>query len=325
MKPFEYIRPNTLKEALAILSDGKKTHLLAGGTDLLGEMKRGAIEPERLLNLKSIQGLTGIRQESDGWLTIGALATLSDIAEHPIVRQHYPLLVQAIEQTATPQIRNIATLGGNLCQRPRCWYYRHPDFPCLRKFGENCFAVEGQNRYHAIFGGHRCYIVHPSDAASALVALDARVQIAHSKGSRTVPLCEFFVAPRNSLIQENILLPHEILTEIQLPAPPPNARGSYLKAAERKATDFALASVALHLADEGKRLNHLRIVLGGVAYQPWRVPHAEAILLGEELSEENIRRACEAACQGAKPLRHNAYKIPLVKGLLRKALREQMN
>ena len=160
MKPFEHMTPNTLEEALTILSDGGATHILAGGTDLLAEMKRGTIAPQRLLNLKSVPGLNGIRQESDGWLTIGALARLSDIAEHPLVMQHYPLLVQAIEQTATPQIRNVATLGGNLCQRPRCWYYRHPDFPCLRKYGEICFAVGGENQYHAIFGGRRCYPVY---------------------------------------------------------------------------------------------------------------------------------------------------------------------
>ena len=152
MKPFEYITPKTLDEALAVLSDGEETHILAGGTDLLAEMKRGTVTPQRLLNLKSIQGLDFMRQESDGGLTIGALARLSDIAEHPLVTRHYPLLVQAIEQTASPHLRNVATLGGNLCQRPRCWYYRHPDFPCLRKHGESCFAVWGQNRYHDIFG-----------------------------------------------------------------------------------------------------------------------------------------------------------------------------
>ena len=320
MKPFEYSTPKTLDEALAILRDEEGVRILSGGTDLIGEMKRGTISPQRLLSLKSVQGLDSIRQDSHGRVALGSLATLSDIAEHALVRQQYPLLVQSIARTASLQIRNIATLGGNLCQRPRCWYYRHPHFPCFRKHGESCFAVRGQDRYHAIFGGHRCFMVHPSDPASALMALDARVQIARSEGSRTVPLHEFFIGPHERLTQENILTPHEILTEIQLSPSPPDARSIYLKVAERKAIDFALASVALHLAWKGTRVNHARIVLGGVAPVPWRVPHVEEILLDEELSEEKIGPMCEAVLEGARPMRHNANKIPLVKGLLRKAL-----
>ena len=332
MKSFEYIAPKTLDEALAILSDDEGTRLFAGGTDLLGEMKRGVIAPEKLLDLKSVGGLEIIRQEPDGGLAIGSLATLSEIAENPLVKQSYPLLVQAIEQTASPQIRNVATLGGNLCQRPRCWYYRHPDFPCLRKHGESCFAVWGNSRYHAIWGGNRCFIVHRSDPAAALMALDAHTQIAYSEGIRAVPLREFFVTPGENLTQETVLQPNEILTGIKLPPPLPNARGIYLKVAERKATDFALASVALHLAWEGTRINHARVVLGSVAPVPWRLQHVEEILLGDELSQdfdkalptpskEKIQLACEGAVEGAKQIRHNGYKIPLVKGLLRKALR----
>lgn len=322
MKPFEYITPATLDEALAILREDDGARVLAGGIDLLGAMKRGVSAPERLLNLKSIQALDGIRQEPDGSLTIGALTKLSAIAVHPVVAQQYPLLTQAVRQTATPQVRNTGTLGGNLCQRPRCMHYRHPDFSCVRKLGEGCFAVRSQDRYHAIFGGDRCFMVHPSDTAPALIALDAQVVIVQADGSRTIPLGAFFVGPGESLTRENVLTPHEILTEIRLPPPPEGARGVYLKVAERKTTDFALAGVALHLAWNGPRVSHARIVLGGVAPVPWRVPQAEALLLDETLSDDRIRRSCEAAVEGARPIGRNDYKIPLVKGLIRKGLRQ---
>jgi len=320
VKPFAYAGPETLDQALALLSAEADARLLAGGTDLLGAMKRGISAPPQLVNLKSVPGLDAIRREADGTLSIGALARLSDIVEHPLVVERYPLLVQAIQQTATPQVRSVGTLGGNLCQRPRCWYYRHPDFPCARRRGEGCFAVGGRNRYHAIFGGSGCFIVHPSDAAPALIALDARVQIAGPDGSRTLPLAEFFIGPDQSLTQENALAPAEILTQVQLPAPPAEARGVYLKAAERRASDFALASVAAHLAWKNEQVTRARIVLGGVAPVPWRVPHAEALLLDQELSDETVGRACAAAVEGARPMRHNAFKIPLVRGLLKKAL-----
>ncbi len=318
MKTFEYITPETIDEALELLGEGAQ--ILAGGTDLLGEMKRGLATPKRLINLKGIQGLADIRSIPDGFLTIGSLATLSHLAEHPLVAQHYPLLIEALQRTASPQIRNIATVGGNLCQRPRCWYYRHSAFPCIRKHGEGCFAMGGQDRYHAIFGGHRCFIVHPSDLAPALMALDAEVRIAHADDSRIVPLTDFFVGPRDSLTQENILTRQEILTAIRIPVPPDNAYGTYLKVSERKATDFALASVAVSIAWLDTQVTHARVVLGGVAPVPWRVKQVEEMLIGDELSGKRIERACERAVDDATPLRHNRYKVALVKGLLRKAL-----
>ena len=317
MKPFTHFRPGSLDEALALLREEEGSVLLAGGTDLLGQMKRGLSAPRRLINLKSVPGLNQLHREADGVLSIGAVARLSEVADHPLITTCYPLLSQAIQRTATPQIRNLGTLGGNLCQRPRCWYYRHPDFSCVRKHGDGCFAVSGQNRYHAILGGHRCFIVHPSDTAPALIALDARVEIAHTGGRRELPLHQFFTGPGESLTQETVLTPHEILAEIRLPVPPPGGQGVYLKAAERRAADFALASVALYLARESACA---RLVLGGIAPVPWRVPQAEALLLGEDLSDQTIRRICEAAVQGAAPLRQNAFKLPLIKGLIKTAL-----
>lgn len=320
MRAFEYVTPETLEEALGLLQEGEGSCVLAGGTDLLGVMKRQVSAAQRLISFRSLPELAGIRHAADGGMSIGAFTRLSEIAEDPLAVENFPLLVQAIGQTATPQIRNVGTLGGNLCQRPRCWYYRHADFPCVRKQGEGCFAVAGQNRFHAIFGGRGCFIVHPSDAAPALIALGARVRIAGADGERALPLEEFFIGPDDSLTRENVLAPHEILTEIQLPAPVANARGLYLKAMERKATDFALASVALYLALDETDLSHVRIVLGGVAPLPWQLPKVEAFLRKEGLSDEVIRRAGDMAVEDAQPMRHNAFKVPLVKGLLKKAL-----
>jgi len=320
MRAFDYIAPGTLEEALeALRREGSCA--LAGGTDLMGAMKRGTSAPRLLVDLKSVPGLAGIRREPDGFLSIGALTVLDEVAGDALVAAHCPLLVLAIEQAATPQIRNVGTLGGNLCQRPRCWYFRHPDFSCLHRSGKECFAVSGQNRYHAIFGGRGCFITHPSDTAPALIALDARVRIAGHDGSRELPLAEFFVGPDQDPTRETILNADQILTQIRIPPPPAGARGLYLKASERRSADFALASAAVLLAWQSGQITHARIVLGGVAPIPWRVPRAEAIIRDEGPGEAAIRRACEAAAEDARPMSRNAYKVPLVKGLLGKALR----
>jgi len=321
MKPFAYTAPTTLDEALTSLTRGDNPHLLAGGTDLLGSVRRGIDSPGHLINLKSIPELTGIHQTDDG-LTIGAATRLSDIAEDPLVIEQYPILTQAIAQTATPQIRNTGTIGGNLCQRPRCWYYRHPDFPCVRKQGEGCFAVGGRNRYHAIFGGHGCFIVHPSDCAPALITLDAQVKIAGPDGCRELPLSDFFIGPEKNLTSETALTPNEILTQIRISPPVSNSIGVYLKASERRATDFALVSVAIVLTQQGAQITHARVVLGGVAPIPWRAPKVEEILLKQGISAESIQQTCAAAIEDAHPMSQNAYKLPLLKGLLKKALHQ---
>jgi xanthine dehydrogenase YagS FAD-binding subunit len=320
MRAFTYTAPNTLDEALAALAEGDEPRLLAGGTDLLGSARRGIEAPDHLINLKSIPELTGIHQTSDNGLAIGAATRLSDVAENPLVSENFPILAQAIAQTATPQIRNTGTLGGNLCQRPRCWYYRHPDFPCVRKQGEGCFAVGGQNRYHAIFGGHGCFIVHPSDSAPALIALDARVEIAGPDGCRELPLSDFFVGPEENLTGETALAPNEILTHIHIPPPVSGSTGVYLKASERRATDFALVSVAVVLARQDVQITSARVILGGVAPIPWRVPKAEGIIVKQGISAESIQQACEAAVEDAHPMSQNVYKVQLMKGLLKKGI-----
>ena len=320
MKPFTYTAPTTLDEALTSLERGEEPRLLAGGTDLLGTARRGIETPDHLINLKSIPELTGIHQTPDNGLTIGAIPRLSDVAENQLVVENYPILVQAIAQTATPQIRNTGTIGGNLCQRPRCWYYRHPDFPCVRKRGEGCFAVGGKNSYHAIFGGHGCFIVHPSDTAPALIALGARVEIIGPGGSRELPLSDFFVGPEENLTGETALAPNEILTRIHLPPPASGSTGLYLKASERRATDFALVSVAVVLARQDAQITHARVVLSGVAPIPWRLPKVEEILLERGTSAESIQQTCDTAVEGAHTMSQNAYKLTLLKGLLKKAL-----
>lgn len=320
MNAFDYVIPHSLEDAVAVLARGDDARIFAGGTDLLCAMKQGIATPMCLVNLKAIPGLNAIRLAPDGALELGALVTLGDLAMHPLVRERHPIVSQAAGRIATPQVRNAATLGGNLCQRPRCMYFRHPDYACVRREGKGCFAPGGQNRYHAIFDGHRCYMAHPSDLAPALIACDADVVIAGKEGVRVAPMGEFFMPPREDPTRETILGPCEIATGVRVPPPVRGTTGVFLKASERKATDFALVSVAVTLSLEAGQVTRARIALGAVAPIPWRVPWAEDCLLGEPLSDAAIRSACEAAVEDARPLRENAYKIALTKGLLKKAL-----
>jgi xanthine dehydrogenase YagS FAD-binding subunit len=223
-----------------------------------------------------------------------------------------------VASVATPQLRNQGTLGGNLCQRPRCWYFRG-QFQCRRKGGDTCFAEAGQSQYHGIFGGSQCYIVHPSDTAPALVALDAKVNIWGRRGTRLVPISSFFVLPKDSLVKENVLEPGEIVTEILLDAPPAGARSTYRKVRERASFDFALAGAAIVLVMAGGKVKTARVVLGGVAPVPWRSTEAEKEVVGTSLDAAVIAAAAEAAVKGAVPMADNGYKVPLVRGMLEEA------
>lgn len=323
MKPFEYVNPKNVGEAAQALGterDGAK--ILAGGTDLLGEMKDYVVTPSRLVNVKRLPGLNKIEQNKDGSLKLGALVTLAQIFEDAAVRQRFPVLTQAIAVSAMPQIRNAGTIAGNLCQRPRCWYYRDEHVVCLKKGGNKCYAVEGENQYHAILGGGPCYIVHPSDPAPALVALGASVVISNGAKTRTVPLSEFFVLPRENVHRENVLAQNEIITHVLVPAPAAGTKSVYVKEREKDSYDWALASAAVVVSPspDGRTVGTARIILGGVAPVPWRAAEAEKTLVGQPLSAQTIARAAEAALAGAQPLTKNAYKLPLTQTVVRRAL-----
>jgi xanthine dehydrogenase YagS FAD-binding subunit len=321
MRAFEYVKPMTVAEAVRELgrswADAK---ILAGGIDLLGELKEGIIAPQRIVNIKGISGLRYIRFSEKEGLRLGALVTLEEIETHQVIRQRYTALAEAAHSVGTPQIRNVGTIGGNLCQRPRCWYYRDEHTKCLKKGGPICFAYNGENKYHAILGGGPCYIVHPSDCAPALIAFRASVTVVSPRGQRTVPLEEFFVLPSRRLDHETILEPDEIVTEIQVPAPAPNTRSTYLKFKERDSHDFAIVGAAVVMRLRGKVCEDVRIVLSGVAPIPWRSPEAEAVLKGKAITPELAEQAGKAAVAKAQPLSQNAYKVPLTQAIVKQAI-----
>ena len=327
MKSFTLVNPATLDGALEALVQAmdrrgrSKAALLAGGQDLLTEMKEHLAEPEKLVNLKGVPGLAAI-QADGAVLRIGALATLEAVEAHPQVRERAPALALAAGTVASPQIRSVGTVGGNLCQRPRCWYYRIEEAKCIKKGGAECFSYSGRNKYNAIFGGGPSYIVHPSDLATALTTLDAQVVLLSPKGTQTLPIERFFTLPsEGSVLRENVLKPDEILVEVQVPLDA-LARGSaWSKFKERASYDWALASVCAAVEKDGPLVKRARLTLGGVAPIPWRVPAAEALMVGKALEAGTIAAVCEEALRGAEPLSDNGYKVPLAKGLLTRVLR----
>jgi xanthine dehydrogenase YagS FAD-binding subunit len=253
-------------------------------------------------------------------LRLGALTPLSAVEDHPAVISQWPLLQQALKCTATLQLRNMGTFGGNLCQHPRCWYYRNPLSLCWLKGGEFCWAARGENHYHTILGKALCHAPHPSDLAPALMALQARIKIASPAGEREVSLEELYQEPLPEKRRMKVLEPGEIITEISVPPPPQGSRGIYLKAMDRKAWAFALISVAAVLVFDGDTMTEGRLVLGGAATVPWRAKEAESILRGRKFSEGLCGEVAESALREARPLRGNQYKIPLAKALIRRAL-----
>jgi xanthine dehydrogenase YagS FAD-binding subunit len=231
------------------------------------------------------------------------------------------VLAEAAEGVATPQIRNVGTLAGNICQRPWCWYYRN-GFPCLKNGGTSCFSVTGENQFHAIFGGGPSYIVHPSDTAPALVALDARFRIVGPSGERVVPAADFFVLPRENAARENVLADDEVLADIRLPRISGGAKSTYHKVLDREAWTHAVVSAAIVLDMDGAVCRTARVVLGGVAPIPWRLPEVEKLLAGQRITPALAARAAETSVQGARPLAKNGYKIPLTKGVIERTLTE---
>ncbi len=314
---FSYIRAQSLDEALAQLeSDG--TRVSAGGTDLLGCLRDRVFDCSKIVSLSAVDTLRGITANGAG-LRIGALTRIAEIAANPLINERYAVLAQAAGAVASPQLRNQGTIGGNVCQKPRCWYYRG-EFHCKRKGGDTCYALAGENQYHCILGGAGCYIVHPSDTAPALVALNATVRIAGRDGTRTVPIEAFHVSPRDDVQRETVLRSGEIVTAIDIPAPPRGFRSSYRKVRARGSWDFALAGVALALQFDGATVRAGRVALSGAAPVPWRATAVEQAIVGKRLTPDVAARAGEAAVEGATPLKRNGYKVPLVRNVVREAL-----
>lgn len=319
MENFEYIDVTSLKQLPEVL--GKKwgeSAILAGGTDLLDRLKERIATPKQVVNIKHIKELQGMRNGSG--LEIGALVTISEIAANKDIGGKYPVLAEAAASIATPQLRNMGTIGGNLCQRPRCWYFRSKDYHCLKKGGAKCYAAEGLNKYHAIFGGGPCFIVHPSDSAPALIALEASIKKYGPDGEQKILLEDFFQLPYSNLLTENVMKPNEVITKIIIPEPQPDTRSTYLKFREKLSLDFAVSSVAAVVQLRGSQVRKARIVLGGVAPIPWRVQDAEAALEGKSFTDANIQKAADAAVAGADPMEYNEYKIHLTRNLVRRAL-----
>jgi len=322
MKALTNANPPDLRAAVALAQQarraGREAAIAGGGSDLLGMMKDRLITPDVIVNLKAVKGLDQIKAEGSG-LTIGALATLDAIGRHPIIRQRYQVLAEAADGVATPQIRNVASIAGNVCQRPWCWYYRN-GFNCFKAGGNVCYSVSGENQFHAIFGGGPSFIVHPSDTAPALVALGATFRLVGPAGERTVPAAEFFVLPSANAARENVLKDDEVLAAIALPSSSMSTRSTYHKVMDREAWTHAVVSAAVVLDMNKDVCRTARIVLGGVAPIPWRLPEVERMLEGQRITPALAARAGEAAVAGARPLAKNGYKVPLTKAIVKRTL-----
>lgn len=324
MRNFDHLDVTTVEAACAALARFEgRARLNAGGTDLLSLLKTDVASPypELLINIKPIAGLSDIREEN-GLLRIGALVRLDALAASPLLNQKYGVLAKAAKSVAGPQIRHMATLGGNLCQDIRCWYYRYPlniggPITCLRKGSGPCLAVKGDNRYHAIMGAKKCFAVCPSDTAVALAALDGRLRLTGPDGERLVPATDFYHSTGN------VLGPHELVHDIEVPEANPDRRHAFIKFTLRKPIDFAIISVASVLTLEENRCIDARIVLGAVGPGPVRASDAETILIGKPVTRETAAAAAEAALAGAKPLSKNAYKVEVAKVLVERAIMEK--
>jgi xanthine dehydrogenase YagS FAD-binding subunit len=319
MKQFKIAEPRTIGHVTSLSPEEKNYRLMAGGTDLLGEIKDGIIEPAIIIDLKTLPGLSYINKEKDG-VRIGALTRLSELGENALIKNDYPALYEAVLSVSTPQLRNMGTIGGNLCQRPRCWYYRDAQVKCRKKGGSRCFALNGRNKYHAILGGSTCYFVHPSDLAPALISLDADVIIATSKKDKTVSLADFYTLPSVNVSKETILEAHETVKEIRLPLNKKGEKSTYVKLKERGTWDFALVSAAVKGMVSRGVFKNIKIVLGGVAPVPWRFQEAEALIKGKKVTDNLVKQASREALKEARPLKENAYKKDLVETVLSRAV-----
>ncbi|WP_375773691.1 xanthine dehydrogenase family protein subunit M [Archangium gephyra] len=323
MQSFEWVDAESVEQAVSLLGEGserKPVVAKAGGMDLLDLMKNGVVAPQRVVNLKTIKGLDGVRFDAKQGLELGTLVTLSRVSKEPEVRRRYVALSDAAEHAATPQVRNAATIGGNLLQRPRCWYFRYDYFH--QAGGDDVERVrEGQNQYHAIFDNQRTVMVHASTPATALVAYGASVELTGPGGkSRVVPVSEFLLPPDMKRTTDTLIAPNELLTRVRLPALPAGTKAAYHKQGERESYDWPICDVAVVLQMDGKVVRQAAIALGWVAPTPRRFAEAEKLLVGKTLNEDLARQAAKAAVSGATPLSKNAYKVPVLEAVIRRTV-----
>ncbi len=321
MQPFSYARVNEANTAITTVAQDADISFIAGGTDLIGLIKDGVQTPKQLVDINSLP-LAEVEVDADNNIRIGALAKLSDVASYPTIKKSYPVISEAILESASPQLRNMATVGGNLLQRVRCNYFRDPVFPCNRRNpGTGCSAIEDYNRMHAIFGtSESCIATHPSDLAVALVAMDAVVCLQGKTGQRRVPLNNFYLLPEDTPHRENVLEHGELIVAVEVPHVFWFSNSHYLKVRDRANYEFALVSVAIALEVEKDIIKSARLALGGVGTKPWRCQEAEMVLQGKAIDEATFTTTAEAALVGAKPLEHNQFKIELAKRAIIRAI-----
>jgi xanthine dehydrogenase YagS FAD-binding subunit len=316
MKPFKYAAATSTAGACGMLGEGALP--LAGGTNLLNLLKEYVLEPDVLVDIKAVEGTGAIRKISSGY-EVGATVTLDEILRHEGLRTDYPVLHQALRDAGTPQIRHRATLGGNLCCRPACWYFAQEGYACAKHGAQGCAAKTGDNEFHAIFETDGpCVMVHPSSAAPALLALGAGVRIAGPDGARDTPLAEFFTPPSTDVRRENVLEPNEIVTHVLLGRA--SAQSATYEVRQKAASDWPLASASVHLDIQGGVCRHARLYLGFVAPVPWRAEAAEKALAGQRITAEVAEAAAGAAVASAKPLQHNAYKVAAARAAVKRAV-----
>ncbi|UKO97261.1 FAD binding domain-containing protein [Nostoc sp. UHCC 0870] len=322
MQPFSYAKVTTKEEAILTLTQNQTAAFIAGGTDLLGLMKDRVQSANILIDINSLP-LANIEVSAAG-VRIGAICRLTDVAFHPYIQKHYSVITQAINQSASPQLRNMATVGGNLLQKVRCSYFRDPTFPCNKHTpGIGCSAINGYNRMHAIFGtSEHCIAVHPSDLAVALTALDAVICIQGAEQERRISIHDFYLLPGDTPHQETLLQPGELIVAVEIPNDNFSTKSHYLKVRDRAAYEFSLTSVAIALDREEDTIKTAKIAFGGVGTKPWRGWEVEEFLQGKPLNQDTLTTAAELAVKEAKPQQHNEFKIELVKRVLIRALSE---
>jgi len=318
VKAFAYVDAANETEAIAALGTQRGRVLpIAGGMDLVGLMKDYVAQPDRLVNVKKLDRT--MAAAPDGGLRIGAAVTLIELIEHADARRLYPALVESAAEVGTPQIRHVGTVGGNIAQRPRCWYFRNEEFACLKKGGAHCFAVEGENQFHAILGGGPCHIVHPSSLAVPIIAYNGRFRVVGPSGEREVAAAEFFQLPDQNLMGENVLRPDELVTHVILPAPGRVRSASY-EVRFKQSHDWPLAAASAVLSMSGDTVSGARIVMGAVAPVPWRAGAAERALAGQRVTEQSAAAAADAAVRDAKPMSGNAYKVQIARTAVKRAI-----